>query len=141
MRGLFFVIALLICHTSSYGQCSGYEYSVNYDEDVPSNFVFKTSYRLVAKTPSSEYSTVGIEGQKIALIVREKCKRNTSILLEILDKDKRVIATNKDGGGQLEDTLYFTYPKLGIYYFRFAYNTEKCWCGYAVFSVAQKEGN
>lgn len=131
----------MIDHVSSYGQCAGYEYSVNYDIDVPPNFIFEISYRLVAKTSSSEYSTVGIEGQKVALIIRDKCNQNTSIRLEILDKDKKVVSTNKSRSGKLEDTLYFTYPELGIYYFRFTYNTEECWCGYAVLSVANKKKN
>lgn len=143
MRAFILTISLIFLTTTfGFSQCSFDLRSTELEKTVLKGYEVLKSYRVDTKDGQHkqiEYIAVLSPNYAYKLVLDSKPEknRNNSLIVRLLDKNKKIISTNKTNKG-LTKSISFAIPQAGVYYIHFTYRDNKPQCGFAVLGRKEK---
>ena len=98
------------------------------------DYNFLKSYKLIDPQPiSKEFSFVFSKGTSYRIMLcMEEDRKKSNVEITILDRSRKVIASNAESRGKKKYVLQFKCDASGIYYMRYDFKDETAFCGASV---------
>ncbi len=129
---------LLFLGSKAMSQCYSEANDVQCVEKLTASNKFVKSYKLdVEKTGDVEYSTVLVKDLRYYLNLCEEGEVSNNIEINVFDKGRKLITSNKRDNKSILPELSFTCPKTGIYYFVFKRGDAPSSCGLGALSFSK----